>query len=207
MKIKIKQFIHFVSINGELFCDFKFAPFSCTKRRPHQTDAEEKSLAASMKRALQPAVCRHEFPNFQVDIYAIVLQDDGGVLAAAITCAGLALADAGIPMYDVITAASAGYVDDRLLADPNAAEEDVCHNVATTTDHGICIMARLATHEQVSELWQAGAMQMQTLTRINALLTALNAELVPIVKHLLVKKVMLGERKAKEESAELEIIE
>lgn len=191
------------SVNGELFCDFKFATFSCTKRRPHQTDAEEKSLAASMKRALQPAVCRHEFPNFQVDIYAIVLQDDGGVLAAAITCAGLALADAGIPMYDVITAASAGFVSDRVLADPNAAEEDVCNNVAAAdADHGTCVMACLATHDQVSELWQTGAMQMSTITRMNAQLTAMNAELVPIIKHLLVKKVLDAERKAKESEQE-----
>lgn len=59
-------------INGELYCDFKFSSFACTKRRLPQTDAEEKSLALSMKRALQPAVCRHEFPNFQVTIFSII---------------------------------------------------------------------------------------------------------------------------------------
>ena len=49
---------------------------------------------------------QHEFPNFQVDIYVSVLENDGGPLAAAITCAGLALADAHVPMYDLVTAAS-----------------------------------------------------------------------------------------------------
>lgn len=56
------------SVNGELYCDLKFSPFACTQRRLPQHDAEEKSLGLSMKRALQPAVCRHEFPNFQVDM-------------------------------------------------------------------------------------------------------------------------------------------
>lgn len=52
-------------------------------------------MALSLKRALLPTVCRYAFSNFQVDIYVNVLEDDGSVLAAAITVAGLALADAG----------------------------------------------------------------------------------------------------------------
>lgn len=49
---------------------------------------------------------QHEFPNFQVDVYVLVLQNDGSALAAAINCAGLALADASVPMYDLVSAAS-----------------------------------------------------------------------------------------------------
>lgn len=121
------------SQHGELYCVFKYATFSCAIRRSHQQDAEEKELSLNLKRALEPAVCRvwlfcssnfyrikvgglikivlnlhfqHEFPNFQVDIYVLVLENDGGCLAAAITCAGLALADAHVPMYDLVTAAS-----------------------------------------------------------------------------------------------------
>lgn len=52
-------------------------------------------MALSLKRALLPAVCRYAFSNFQVDIYVNVIEDDGSVLAAAITAAGLALSDAG----------------------------------------------------------------------------------------------------------------
>lgn len=46
------------SQHGELFCVFKFAPFSCLTRRAHQQDAQEKELSLSLKRALEPAVCR-----------------------------------------------------------------------------------------------------------------------------------------------------
>lgn len=113
--------------NGEIYCELKFAPFSSPERRGHQMDDKEKDLSAMLKRSLEPAVCRvciieinfgdyhyimllvihfylkHEFPNFQVDVYAIILDNDGSCLSGAITAAGVALADAGIPMYDVIT--------------------------------------------------------------------------------------------------------
>lgn len=43
--------------HGELFCEFKFAPFSCKKRKIHQQDANEKEYSLILKRALEPAVC------------------------------------------------------------------------------------------------------------------------------------------------------
>ena len=49
---------------------------------------------------------QHEFPKSNVDVFVHVLQDDGGALAAAITAAGAALADASVPMYDLVTAAA-----------------------------------------------------------------------------------------------------
>lgn len=91
------------STNGELNCEFRYLPYS-QRRRTVRNDVVEKSLTLSLKRALLPAVCRYAFSNFQVDIFVDVIEDDGSVLAAAINCAGLALADAGIPMYDLISA-------------------------------------------------------------------------------------------------------
>lgn len=46
------------SVNGELYCDFKFAPFSCEKRRGYLKDAEEREYSISLRRALEPAVMR-----------------------------------------------------------------------------------------------------------------------------------------------------
>lgn len=137
-----------------------------------------------------PAVCRHEFPNFQVDIFANVIQDDGSVLGAAITCGGLALADAGIPMYDIITATTVGIIDNRIILDPTAAEEDVCNNGLGDQEHGIIMMSRLSTHDQISELWQCGFIHLETLQLANKLLLETAKEIVPIIKQILVKKVV-----------------
>jgi exosome complex component MTR3 len=46
------------SVNGELYCEFKFAPFSCIKWRSHQPDAFEKECSLILRRSLEPAVCR-----------------------------------------------------------------------------------------------------------------------------------------------------
>ncbi|XP_011706780.1 PREDICTED: exosome complex component MTR3-like [Wasmannia auropunctata] len=93
-------------VQGELFCEFKFAPFSHRKRKLHQQNAEEKEYSLILQRALEPAVCLQEFPNFQVDVYATVLDNGGSALAAAIIAASLALANAGVPMFGLVTAST-----------------------------------------------------------------------------------------------------
>ena len=49
---------------------------------------------------------QHLYPKSQIDIHVIVLEDAGSVLASALTCAGLALADASIHMFDTLIGAS-----------------------------------------------------------------------------------------------------
>lgn len=83
------------------------------------SENEEKLMSSSIKTSLQSAVCLHEFPNYQMDVFINVLEDDGSVLAASIIAAGLAFVDASIPMFDLITATSVGVIDDSLLVDPS----------------------------------------------------------------------------------------
>lgn len=51
----------------------------------------------------------HRLTKSVVDIHVMVLQADGGELAVATTCASMALADAGIELYDLVTSCSVGY--------------------------------------------------------------------------------------------------
>lgn len=176
------------STNGELNCEFKFSPFA-TKRRATKNDAAEKSLALSLKRALLPAVCRYAFTNFQVDIYVNVIEDDGSALAAAITAAGLAVCDAGIPMYDIVTATSVAIVDNQVLVDPTKDEEEVCTSVDLDQEHGIIVMSSLHTLEQVSELWSCGMMRSETVSQLTEVLREHNKQIVPIIQQILVNKV------------------
>ncbi|KAK4884917.1 hypothetical protein RN001_001188 [Aquatica leii] len=184
------------SLKGELYCVFKFAPFSCPTRRGYQQDAEEKQNSAILKRALESAVCRHKFPNFQVDVYVLVLENDGSALSAAITAAGVALAQAGIPMYDTITAATLGVQGSHKIVDPNLEEETLC-NVAVYKNegekkyesHGIIILSMLSTHEQVSELYQTGNLSLDTINAAINILSKATKEIVPLVEKCLVNHV------------------
>lgn len=53
------------SVNGELYCEFKFAPFSTAKRRGFIRDAEEREYGVSLRRALEPAVMRVSITTLQ----------------------------------------------------------------------------------------------------------------------------------------------
>lgn len=96
------------SNQGQLVCDVKFAPFAeRAGRRERAQDADELELSAVLAQALSPAVMLHKLPKCVMSLYVVVLESDGGELAAAITCASLALVDAAVEMYDIVTAATA----------------------------------------------------------------------------------------------------
>jgi exosome complex component RRP41 len=62
-------------------------------------------------------------PRSQIDIFVQVLQADGGVKACCINAASMALADAAIPMQDLITSCAAGYLNVTPILDLNYTEE------------------------------------------------------------------------------------
>jgi len=65
------------------------------------------------------------YPRTGIDIFIEVLQADGGTRCAAITAASLAIADAGIPMRDLVVACAAGKIDDTVVLDLMDTEDKV----------------------------------------------------------------------------------
>lgn len=57
------------SVNGGLYCEFKFASFSTQKRRGFIRDAEEREYSVHLRRALEPAVMRVSFYYYKIHIY------------------------------------------------------------------------------------------------------------------------------------------
>ncbi|XP_026574766.1 exosome complex component MTR3-like [Pseudonaja textilis] len=88
---------------GRLVCEFRRAPFSGrgARSRPGEKEPE---LALALQEALEPAVRLARYPRAQLEVSALLLQDGGSALAAALCAAGLALADAGIELYDLVAA-------------------------------------------------------------------------------------------------------
>ncbi|XP_072374727.1 N-lysine methyltransferase setd6 isoform X2 [Scyliorhinus torazame] len=106
-----------------LGCEFRFAPFSCKMRAAWIQGTLEKEYSSIMEQSLQPAICLHKYPRSQIEVYVMVLENDGSTLAAALTCASIALAEAGIEMFDVVVGCSLRQCGDVSLLDPSAAEE------------------------------------------------------------------------------------
>ena len=119
------------SVSGSLSTEFKFAPFSSDKRRGgHKTeDREEEELSLVVSEALSSTVCLNKYPKSVIEVGVTVIEDDGAVVAAALTAAGLALADAGIHMYDLVLGVKVALTCDqetvRVTVDPDRGEEQM----------------------------------------------------------------------------------
>lgn len=94
------------SESGRLVVDFKYAPFSLPLWREQRQTAQERDTCRIIEQALSPSVMLDKFPKAVVDIYINVLEADGGEVAAAVSCASLALASAGIQLFDLVGAIS-----------------------------------------------------------------------------------------------------
>ncbi|KAJ3005738.1 hypothetical protein HKX48_000496 [Thoreauomyces humboldtii] len=135
---------------GTLGCDFKFSPFSGGRRRGYMKDAEEREYSQVLEQALSPAVRLDLIPKSTVDILVNVLETDGSAacLAAAITCASLALADAGIEMTDTVAACAAGYFDSAVCLDPTGEEEGY--------QRGSLVLSYMPSLNEVTHVIQSG---------------------------------------------------
>jgi len=119
----------FFSPDGRLTVDYRAAGAAAAAARDVAGDpgargptAAEKEAAALVAAALLPAVRVAEFPRLTADVCVVVLDAGGSETAAAVVAACLALADAGVPMDRLVSAASFARVQGRLLLDPTAAE-------------------------------------------------------------------------------------
>jgi len=108
---------------GILRCRYHMSPFSVEERKKPAPSRREIEISKVIKEALKPAVMLEQFPRTVVDIFIEVLQADGGSRCAALAAASVALADAGIPMRDMVSACAAGKVADTIILDVNNEED------------------------------------------------------------------------------------
>jgi len=106
-----------------LRCRYHMAPFSVQERKSPAPSRREVELSKVIKESLEPALFLELYPRTGVDVFVEVLQADGGTRCASITAAALAIADAGVPMKDLVVACAAGKVDDTVVLDLYDAED------------------------------------------------------------------------------------
>ena len=108
---------------GILRVRYHMEPFSVDERKKPAPSRREIEISKVIKEALEPAVMLEGFPRTVVDVFLEVLQADGGTRCAALDAASVALADAGIPMRDMVCACAAGKAGDALILDVNNEED------------------------------------------------------------------------------------
>jgi exosome complex component RRP41 len=100
-----------------LRCRYHMAPFSVDPRRSPAPSRRDNEISMVMRYALEPAVFLERYPRSAIDVYAEILEADGGTRTACINAATVALVDAGIPMRDLVASCAAGKIDDQLVLD------------------------------------------------------------------------------------------
>ena len=138
------------STQGKLICEVSFAPFS--QRERHLQEPRTKNISSLLETALNCAVCLDSFPKSQVEIYIKILQDSGCILAPAIICASLALVDAGIETYDLVTACSLVFDNEHIALDPLIDE------ISQSNKRGVLTVAYLPSLNEISCIVQDGIM-------------------------------------------------
>lgn len=108
-----------------LRCRYHMAPFSVDERKSPAPSRREIELSKVTREALEPATFTELYPRTVIDVFIEILQADGGTRCAGITAASVALADAGIPMRDLVAACAAGKIENKIVLDLNDVEDKV----------------------------------------------------------------------------------
>lgn len=177
------------SDKGQLYCDFKYAPFS-RETRKSVGDNEEKLMSNNIRNALESVVCLHEFPNYQIDIFIMVLEDDGSVLSTSIMAAGLAFVDASIPCFDIIASSSAAFINGNILLDPSGKEEEIVSSTNPEENHGTVTISSLDSIDQISQIMFSGHIEPELLIKAKKQLLEINKEHVKYLKKVISLKIV-----------------
>lgn len=107
-----------------LRCRYNMAPFSVEERKSPGPDRRSIEISKVIRLALEPTIFLEEFPRAGIDGFVEIIQADGSTRVTGINALSLALAGAGIPMYDLVAACSIGKIDDTLIVDLNGTEDN-----------------------------------------------------------------------------------
>lgn len=110
----------------------KFAKMERSKSS-HKNERRTLEWQTSLVRTFEKNVMLQLYARTSIDIQVHVLQLDGGILGAMINGITLALIDAGIAMYDIISGVSVGLYDTTPLLDINSLEENAMSSVTLGT--------------------------------------------------------------------------
>ncbi|NHJ03629.1 MAG: exosome complex exonuclease Rrp41 [Candidatus Heimdallarchaeota archaeon] len=104
-------------------CEYRMATFSVPDRKSPAPKRREREISKILGEALEPALFDYLYPRSVIDVFVEVLQADGGSRCAAVTAAALALADAGVPMRDLVSGCAAGNLEEKVVLDLDDVED------------------------------------------------------------------------------------
>ncbi|MFH0884289.1 MAG: exosome complex exonuclease Rrp41 [Candidatus Micrarchaeota archaeon] len=106
-------------------CRYMMSPFASLEEHSRSGPSRRSTeLSKVIREAFENLIIAEKFPNTQIDVYIDVLQADGGTRTASVTAAAVALANAGIPMKDMVASVAVGKAGGMLAVDLNKLEDN-----------------------------------------------------------------------------------
>jgi exosome complex component RRP41 len=103
---------------------YNMAPFSTTDRFRPGFNRRSREISKVTADALESVVQLELFPRSKIRVEIEVICAEAGTRCVGLTAASLALADAGIPMSDMVVSVASGKVNDVVVCDLNKEEDN-----------------------------------------------------------------------------------
>ncbi len=105
-------------------CKYNMISFSVSDRKRPGPDRRSVEISKIISEAFEYVVFTENYPRTSIDVYIEVLQANAGTRCAGLTAASVALADAGIPMRDLVPSVAVGKVNDQIVLDLQKEEDN-----------------------------------------------------------------------------------
>jgi exosome complex component RRP41 len=130
------------SQTGILRVNYGMMPFSVEDRIRPGPNRRSEEISKVTQWALDSVIDLSGFPNTVVDVFVQIPQADAGTRVAGINAAALALAHAGIPMKEMVSAIGVGKIDKTLVVDLDKFEDSEFHDAEGSTDIPVVMTSR-----------------------------------------------------------------
>ena len=150
-------------------CRYNMAPFSVTERKRPGPDRRSVEISKVISEAFDSVIFAEQFPRASIDIFIEVLQADAGTRCAGLTAASVALADAGIPMRDMVASCAVGKIDGVVCLDLRKEEDnygDADMPVAMVPRTGEILLLQMDGHMTLEEFDKAFILVRDAIGRI-----------------------------------------
>lgn len=119
---------------GTLRCNYNMLSFSVEDRIRPGPSRRSTEISKITEWALEPVTMLENYPNQVVDVHIHIIQASASTRCAGINAAAMALAQAGIPMKDLVSSISVGKIDKELIVDVNKYEDSIFDEGEGATD-------------------------------------------------------------------------
>ncbi len=146
------------STKAVIQCRYNMAAFSVDERKRPGLDRRSQEISKVIAEAFESVVFAEEFPRTSIDVYIEVLQANAGTRCAGLVAGSVALADAGIPMVDLLPAVAVGKVAGAIALDLKKEEDNFGEAdlpMALVPQSGRLVLLQMEGHMTEPELAKA----------------------------------------------------